>query len=117
MYYDPLKSNVQIFLASDDFVKTSNNCDNSSVSGSFFYGIRDDGQICESAEGNGGVKATVDSSLSFLSGDKIGVGLLLIKKSATAEAANCTRCQQPTSWVFFTKNGEIFGKHMILNKM
>ena len=52
----------------------------------------------------------LDSSSDFAFGDIIGCGLLVTLKSATAKAANCTPCQQPTSWLFFTKNGEIFGK-------
>ena len=49
----------------------------------------------------------------FDAGDKIGVGLLVVQQSATAKAANCSRCRQPNLWLFYTKNGEIWGNFKI----
>ena len=42
-------------------------------------------------------------------GDIIGCVIAVGSKTATAEAVNCRRCLEKPSWLFFTKNGKIWG--------
>ena len=88
-----------IFLASDDFARND-----TKIIGSYFYGIDQKGGVCL-----GGVKdCWRDATMAFGAGDTIGCGVMVIHKSVT-EKQNCARCKQPSTWVFFTKNGDILG--------
>ena len=54
------------------------------------------------------------ASGGFSVGDTVGCAIAVGSKTATAEAVNCKRCLEKPCWLFYTKNGKIWGNFLTI---